>query len=153
MGTQTVLEGGVQLRTGRQENEVWENAKAYLISNRILSNFLAETPPFPLTSVLVDRLEWVLDKIHNTHSDQTGFTRGRQLYSNLRQVYDVIFQVVIMSLRLLLLWTLIKHSTESHKHICIFCLKNLELGPLFCSWVNLLCCCPQAGVRTNNNMS
>ena len=41
-----------------------------------------------LTRILADRLKRVLDKI--IHQDQTGFMRGRQLYSNLRRVFNII---------------------------------------------------------------
>ncbi len=42
-----------------------------------------------LSIVLADRLEWVLNRI--IHQDQIQFIRGRQLYSNLRRIYNVVY--------------------------------------------------------------
>lgn len=94
----------------------------------------------------------MLDKI--IHSDQTGFIGGRQLYSNLCWVYDVMYLPGSIDVPEAII-TLDAHKPfgrMEHGYL-LSALKHFGFGPSFCSWVNLLYTCPQAVVRTKNNMS
>lgn len=104
-----------------------------------------------LANVLAGRLENILPKV--IHPDQTGFVTGRQMSSNLRCVFNVIYQrndavpeVVI--------------SLDAHKgfdrveyNFLFATLLKFGFGPVFCSWISILYATPQASVRTNKVMS
>ncbi len=105
-----------------------------------------------LSIVLADRLEWVLNRI--IHQDQIQFIRGRQLFSNLRRVYNVVYlrgssvgPEVIISLDTHKAFDRVQHN------YLLSSLKSFGFGPSFCSWVNILYSRPQASIQTNNNMS
>ena len=105
-----------------------------------------------LTRILADRLERVLDKI--IHQDQTGFMRGRQLYSNLRRAFNIMYlpngdivPEVIISLDAHKAFDRIEHS------YLMKALEYFEFGPSFCAWIEILYGSPQAAVRTNNIVS
>lgn len=90
-----------------------------------------------LTKVLSARIEPVMNKI--IHPDQTGFIAGRQLSSNLRRLFNVIYssennmepEIVI--------------SLDAHKafdrieYFYLFtALERFGFGPRFCSWIRTL---------------
>lgn len=105
-----------------------------------------------LTKVLAARTEPVISKI--IHPDQTGFVAGRQLSSNLRCLFNVMYtaedniepEIVI--------------SLDAHKafdrieYFYLFmALEKFGFDPIFCSWIEIIYANPQAMVRTNNIIS
>uniref|UniRef100_A0A1A8LYQ6 Reverse transcriptase domain-containing protein n=2 Tax=Nothobranchius pienaari TaxID=704102 RepID=A0A1A8LYQ6_9TELE len=105
-----------------------------------------------LTKVLAARIELIINKI--IHPDQTGFVTGRQLSSNLRRLFNVIYTAEDNNVPEIVI------SLDAHKafdrieyYYLFMALERFGFGPTFCSWIKIIYLSPQARVRTNNIIS
>lgn len=105
-----------------------------------------------LAKVLAARVEPVMSKI--IHPDQTGFISGRQLSSNLRRLFNVIYSPKVNTNPEVLI------SLDAHKAFdrieyayLLTTLRRFGFGPVFCSWIKILYTSPQAFIRTNSIIS
>lgn len=101
-----------------------------------------------LTKVLASRLESVMHTV--IHPDQTGFITGRQLFGNLRRLFNVLYSPETPPTAEVLL------SLDAHKafdrieyEYLFTTLEKFGFGPTFRSWIKVLYAAPQASVRTN----
>ena len=102
-----------------------------------------------LTKILALRLESVLPTV--VHPDQTGFVKGRQLYHNLRRLFNIVYSEHSSQLPEVVI------SLDAHKafdrieygHL-FRTLSRFGFGPTFTSWIHTLYSKPQAAVRTND---
>ena len=104
-----------------------------------------------LTKVLAGRLEKIMPKL--IHSDQTGFIVGRQLSSNLRRVFNIIYQSNDVEPEILISMDAHKAFDRIEYNYLFATLGKFGFGPTFCSWIKILYASPQASVRTNKTMS
>ena len=87
--------------------------------------------------MLAARVEPVMSKI--IHPDQTGFISGRQLSSNLRRLFNVIYSPKVNTNPEVLI------SLDAHKAFdrieyayLLTTLRRFGFGPVFCSWITIL---------------
>lgn len=88
------------------------------------------------------------------HPDQTGFVAGRQLSSNLRRLFNVIYAPndninpeILISLDAHKAFDRIEYS------YLFTALKRFGFGSNFCSWIKILYTMPQASIQTHNIIS
>lgn len=105
-----------------------------------------------LTKVLASRLESVIHTV--VHPDQTGFIKGRQLFSNVRRLFNILYSPEKSPSAEVLL------SLDAHKafdrieyEYLFATLERFGFGPVFCSWIRVLYTAPLASVRTNKIIS
>lgn len=105
-----------------------------------------------LTKVLASRLESVMGTV--IHPDQTGFIRGRQLFSNIPRLFNILYSPETRPTAEVLL------SLDAHKafdrieyEYLFATLERFGFGSVFCSWIKILYSSPQASVRTNKIIS
>lgn len=99
-----------------------------------------------LTKLLAARLDTVMQKI--VHPDQSGFISGRQLYGNLRRLYNIIYSPKVSNVA----EVLITLDTIEYEYL-FKVLEKFGFGASFCSWIRVLYTFPQAAVRTNSMLS
>lgn len=105
-----------------------------------------------LAKILSVRLNPVMQSI--IHQDQTGFIAGRQLSSNLRRLFNILYSQGSSRLPEVLL------SLDAHKafdrieyEYLSTALKKIGFGPSFCTWISILYAHPTACIRTNRLIS
>lgn len=105
-----------------------------------------------LTKVLASRLESVMHTV--IHPNQTGFIKGRQLFGNIRRLFNILYSPETPPTAEVLL------SLDAHKafdrieYEYLFAnLGRFGFGPAFCSWIRILYATPRASVRTNKIIS
>lgn len=104
-----------------------------------------------LTKVLADRLQKSLPKL--IHSDQTGFIVGRQLSSNLRRVFNIIYQPNNIEPEIILSLDAQKAFDRIEYNYLFATLERFGFGATFCSWIKIIYTAPQASIRTNKIIS
>lgn len=105
-----------------------------------------------LTKTLAQRLDPIISTIID--EDQTGFIPGRQSFSNVRRLFNVIFSPhstihpeVILSLDA-------EKAFDRIEWTYLFAvLEKFGMGPTFCRWIKVLYSTPMAAVRTNGLIS
>lgn len=100
-----------------------------------------------LAKVLAGRLEGVLPKL--IHPDQTGFVGGRQISSNIRRVFNILYQHNNPEPEVLISLNAQKPFERIEYNFLFTGLQKFGFGSVFCSWVTILYAAPQASVRTN----
>lgn len=103
-----------------------------------------------LTKVLANRLEKIMPKL--IHSDQTGIIVGRHLSSNLRRVFNIIYQQNNAELEVTLSLDAQKAFDRIEYNYLFSALERFGFGASFCSWIKILYTAPQASIRTNKTM-
>ena len=88
------------------------------------------------------------------HPDQTGFIKGRQLFSNVHRLFNILYSPEKSQSAEVLL------SLDAHKafdrieyEYLFATLERFGFGPVFCSWIRVLYTAPLASVRTNKIIS
>lgn len=105
-----------------------------------------------LSKVLARRLETALPTIISL--DQTGFIRNRHSFSNLRGVFNVVYNPSSSSLpEALVALDAEKAFDRVEWEYLFFILGRFGFGEKFISWVRLLYASPLASVRTNGTNS
>ena len=105
-----------------------------------------------LSKLLALRLDSILPSVIS--SDQTGFIRNRHSFSNLRRLFNTIYNVSTSKTQEALI------SLDAEKafdrvewNYLFFTLEKFGFGNQFISWVKLLYASPQASIRTNDVQS
>ena len=105
-----------------------------------------------LSKLLALRLEWVLPTIISP--SQTGFISGRHSFSNLRQLFNVIYNSSPSTTQEALI------SMDAQKafdmvewNYLFYTLERFGFGEQFIAWVKLLYSSPLASIRTNCDQS
>lgn len=91
-----------------------------------------------LAKILTVRLNPVMQSI--IHQDKTGFIPGRQLSSNLRRLFNILYSQGSPRLPEVLL-LLDAHKAFDHiEYMNLFtALKHFGFGSSFCTWISTLC--------------
>jgi len=87
------------------------------------------------------------------HPDQTGFIVGRQLSSNLRRVFNVIYQPNNVEPELIISLDAQKAFDMIEYNYLFTVLEKFGFGPTFCWLMKILYTAPQASIRTNRIIS
>lgn len=102
-----------------------------------------------LTKVLAGRLESVMPAV--VHPDQTGFIIGRQLFGNLRRLFNVLYSPETPPVAEVVLSLDAQKAFDRIEYEYLYeCLNRFGFGPIFCNWIRVLYAAPQAAVRTNS---
>uniref|UniRef100_A0A672FIX8 Reverse transcriptase domain-containing protein n=1 Tax=Salarias fasciatus TaxID=181472 RepID=A0A672FIX8_SALFA len=105
-----------------------------------------------LSKMLAGRLEMVLPSV--IAEDQTGFIKGRHSFSNLRRLFNILYDPTPPDVpEVLLSLDAEKAFDRVEWDYLFFTLKQFGFGERFISWINILYSSPLAAVRTNNNLS
>lgn len=104
-----------------------------------------------LAKILAGRLEKALSKL--IHPDQTGFVVGRQISSNLRRIFNVIYQRNNAEPEVLISLDAQKAFDRVEYNFLFTTLQKFGFGPVFRFWISILYAKPQASIRTNKIMS
>lgn len=105
-----------------------------------------------LAKVLALRLESVLPSL--VSCDQTGFIKNRQLFFNIRRVFNILYTPSSAQVPevLLSLDAAAAFDRVSWEYL-FYVLQHFGFGNTFISWVKLLYTSPTASVRTNDTYS
>lgn len=105
-----------------------------------------------LAKMLALRLETVLPSL--VSSDQTGFIKNRQLFFNIRRVFNILYTPSSTQVPevLLALDAATAFDRVSWEYL-FYTLQQFGFGNTFISWVKLLYTSPLASVRTNDTYS
>lgn len=104
-----------------------------------------------LAKILAARLNPVIQTL--IHQDQTGFIAGRQLSSNLRRLFNILYSQSSHLPEVLLSLDAHKAFDRIEYEYLFTALKNFGFGPGFCTWISILYSHPTACIRTNKVIS
>ena len=102
------------------------------------------------SKLLAMRMESVLPSIISP--DQTGFIRGRHSFTNLRRLFNILYNTSSsITPEILISLDAEKAFDRVEWSYLFFTLQKCGFSDNFISWVRLLYTSPMASVRTNND--
>lgn len=107
-----------------------------------------------LAKILARRLENIIPSIIS--SDQTGFTKNRYSFFNIRRLFNVLYCPTPHdpgNIEVMLSLDAEKAFDRVEWDYLFKTLEAFHFGPKFISWIRLLYTFPVAAIRTNNDLS